>query len=625
MPNRYGLNRTFGAAIGAIGLVVLISGTTVFLATAQVRTANAARDRSRDILAQLDGFLSGMLNQETGVRGYLITGRRTSLEPYDEGRAAFEQTIEGLRAAIGSNEQQRRLLDQAEASARDWQKNIGEVISAAPAEGDRAAAQALERGGSGKEHFDAFRANLNEIRAREQRSFDQQTVQVLQAQRIATIALVLGTLLTLLICLGVGVTINRFVARPLLHLVDVIRSLARRETEVPVPSMNRRNEVGEIARAIEVFRKSLIELDRTALLRATTDVLPAMVGYINIDRRIGFLNNEFARWFAVSVADLSEAPGKSMKDVFAGDGLPGGSKELLAAFGGEQQRFEQVLLRRDGAEADFDIIYRPHRDSKGEIAGVVLLLSDVTERKDIDRRLVLQAQELKRQNEELEQFAYVASHDLKAPMRGIDNLVTWIEEDLTAVLTEDTRANMELLKTRVKRLESLLDDLLAYSRAGREDLVAEQVDAGALVAELATLVSPPQGLEVKAVPGLPVLHTPRAALTQALQNLISNAIKHHDHPSSGHVLVEARQSGAMIEFIVTDDGPGIPKQFRSRVFGMFQTLRPRDEVEGSGMGLAIVKKLVERHGGSIWLTEGPDGVGLAVHFTWPSMTKQRKA
>src|SRR5262249_5576407 len=131
-------------------------------------------------------------------------------------------------------------------------------------------------------------------------------------------------------------------------------------------------------------------------------------------------------------------------------------RELVAAFAGEQQRFERVLVRSDGREADFDIIYRPHRNAGDDIIGVVALLSDVTERKDIDRRLVLQAQELRRQNEELEQFAYVASHDLKAPMRGIENLVTWIEEDLTAVLTDETRANMDLLKNRVKRLESLL-------------------------------------------------------------------------------------------------------------------------------------------------------------------------
>ena len=103
-----------------------------------------------------------------------------------------------------------------------------------------------------------------------------------------------------------------------------------------------------------------------------------------------------------------------------------------------------------------------------------------------------------------------------------------------------------------------------------------------------------------------------------MQNLIGNAIKHHDDPAHGHVRVTATEAvGGMIELIVEDDGPGIPEQYRERVFGMFQTLRPRDEVEGSGMGLAIVKKLVERQGGKVWLTDKPGGRGLAVHFTWP--------
>jgi PAS domain S-box-containing protein len=292
-------------------------------------------------------------------------------------------------ASIESNEEQRRLLDRAEASAREWQKNIGQVIADASENGDHSSAQELERSGAGKLHFDAFRANLDEIRVREVRSFDQQTALVFQAQRIATIALISGTLLILAICLAVGLTINQLIARPLLQLVDVIRRLAQRDTEVVVPTVVQRNEVGEIARAIEVFRKSLIELDRTALLRATTDVLPAMVGYINADRRIGFLNREFARWFALGVAGVSEAQGRMMKEVFAYEPLPGVSKELVAAFSGEQQRFERVLVRSDGTQADFDIIYRPHRETRDEVAGVVILLNDVTERKDIDRRLVL--------------------------------------------------------------------------------------------------------------------------------------------------------------------------------------------------------------------------------------------
>ena len=137
-----------------------------------------------------------------------------------------------------------------------------------------------------------------------------------------------------------------------------------------------------------------------------------------------------------------------------------------------------------------------------------------------------------------------------------------------------------------------------------------------LVVELAGLVSPPDGFSIEGSKGLPTIEAARAPLTQALQNLIGNAIKHHDHPEDGHIWVAAASRECLVEFTVADDGPGIPEQFRERVFGMFQTLKPRDEVEGSGMGLAIVKKIVERQGGTIWLTEGRNDRGLTIHLTW---------
>jgi signal transduction histidine kinase len=131
------------------------------------------------------------------------------------------------------------------------------------------------------------------------------------------------------------------------------------------------------------------------------------------------------------------------------------------------------------------------------------------------------------------------------------------------------------------------------------------------------LLSPPEGFAIIASPALPTFPAVQAALTQVLQNLIGNAIKHHPAPHAGHVWVEAEPGADSIEFRVADDGPGIPERFRDRVFGMFQTLKPRDEVEGSGMGLAIVRKLVERQGGKVWLSEHPTTGGLVVHFTWP--------
>lgn len=236
----------------------------------------------------------------------------------------------------------------------------------------------------------------------------------------------------------------------------------------------------------------------------------------------------------------------------------------------------------------------------------------------LDRReqeLVEKNQALAAANAELEQFVYVASHDLRAPLRGIDNLAKWIEQDLDAVLEGETRENMELLRGRILRLETLLDDILQYSRAGRLGVQVERVDSRALVGEIVALLDPPAGISVHAAADLPAFDTARGPLEQVLRNLINNAIKHHDR-RQGRIEVTARDQGDFYEFAVADDGPGIAPEFHERIFRMFQTLRSRDEVEGSGMGLAIIRKLVRQQGGETWMESNPPARGTVFRFQW---------
>lgn len=615
--NTFGLNRTLGVAIATIALVALIGSGLVMVSLNQLQAASGLRDGSTQIISGLDAFRTAMLNQETGVRGYLLTGRTSSLEPYVSGRAALEPVIGRLRQETSYDEGQGALLEQAVHSARDWQTNIGErIVVEMTSQGSRDHARSIESTGEGKRHFDSFREKLNAIERHEDQSLAVQGRIVQRAERVAMGIAGASAIVTLLICLGVGLAISRVITRPLIQLARTMNRLVQRDTDVTVPSLRQRNEVGAMARAVEVFRNSLVELDRTSLLRTTADTLPAMVGYIDATRQIGFLNGEFERWFAFGGEDVSQQQGRPIEQVFPRGSFPGGEEHLSNALHGEEARIAIRLTRIDGAARDLEAFFKPHLAPDGRVLGVVTLITDVSDRKDIDRQLRHQAHDLQRSNEELEQFAYVASHDLKAPLRGIENLASWIEEDLGDALSGDTRKNMDLLRSRVRRLESLLNDLLAYSRAGRADTVVRTVDTRALVDELAVLVSPPAGFAIEASPDLPTVRAVAAALTQALQNLIGNAIKHHGAPATGHVWIEAERRDDKYEFRVCDDGPGVPEQFRERVFGMFQTLRPRDEVEGSGMGLAIVKKLVERQGGAVWLSDRPAG-GLVVHFTWP--------
>jgi signal transduction histidine kinase len=193
--------------------------------------------------------------------------------------------------------------------------------------------------------------------------------------------------------------------------------------------------------------------------------------------------------------------------------------------------------------------------------------------------------------------------------------VDWLQEDLAGHREGDVQENLGLLKGRTRRLNQLLDDLLAYSRAGRRNGDVGTVDTRRLVQDLLVLLAPPETMGVEADASLPRLVTHPTPLEQVLRNLVNNAIKHHP-TGCGHVRVWAEAGDGEYVFAVEDDGAGIPQEFAEKVFQMFQTLRPRDEVEGSGMGLAIVKRIVEAQGGRIWFHAGPGGRGTVFRFTW---------
>lgn len=234
----------------------------------------------------------------------------------------------------------------------------------------------------------------------------------------------------------------------------------------------------------------------------------------------------------------------------------------------------------------------------------------------LELRVIERTAELKRSNQELDQFAYVASHDLKAPLRAIEHLAHWISEDAQALLPPPSQEHLAKLRGRVKRLDKLLDDLLAYSRAGRTQYHAETLDTRLLLENLIELLNPPPGFTITIADEMPTIVTERVPLETLLRNLLSNAIKHHHEPSEGRVHIAAQVQGAWATFAVTDNGPGIDPAFHERIFQLFQTLRPRDQVEGSGIGLAVVKKTVESYGGTVEI-DSNIGQGTTIRFTWP--------
>ncbi len=214
------------------------------------------------------------------------------------------------------------------------------------------------------------------------------------------------------------------------------------------------------------------------------------------------------------------------------------------------------------------------------------------------------AEDLQHSNVELEKFAYVAAHDLRSPLRAIHDLSSWITEDEENTLSGESRAYITLLQERVGRLNKLLNDLLAYARVGQDVPKPENIDLTLLITEQAQYADPENHYQIKYI-GDPIwIFTQRTPLQQIISNLLNNAVKHHDR-ENGNITVSVTCVGAMLSLAIKDDGPGIEPRYQEKIFELFQTLRPRDEVEGSGLGLAIVKKLTARQKGKITLFSNP--------------------
>ena len=222
---------------------------------------------------------------------------------------------------------------------------------------------------------------------------------------------------------------------------------------------------------------------------------------------------------------------------------------------------------------------------------------------------------LKRKNQELDQFAHIVSHDLKAPLRGIDNVVSWIEEDHGTEISPKLMEYVQIIKGRLVRTENLIHGILSYARIGKEKQEKEDVDLNQLVDEISEALIIKSGIKLIISSKLPKLFTEKLPLLQVFSNLIDNAVKHHDK-RNGLVKVYHQEHFSHYEFFVEDNGPGISKNYHNKIFVIFQTLQERDIVESTGVGLAIVKKILDDRNQKIDIISDA-GKGAIFSFTWP--------
>lgn len=262
------------------------------------------------------------------------------------------------------------------------------------------------------------------------------------------------------------------------------------------------------------------------------------------------------------------------------------------------------------------------QDFAASVADMIALQAESNERRKLERALAKAnehlaetVRDLRRSNKELQDFAYVAAHDLKAPLRGIGTLTDWIASDYADKFDEQGRQQLRMLKGRVARLSELIDGILHYSEIGRVASRTQPVDLNELVLEVIALLDPPKHVDVSVSGPLPVVVCEKIRVGQVFRNLIDNAVKYMDK-AEGRIEILCEEQDGFWRFAISDNGPGIDRKYFEKIFQMFQTLAPRDERESTGIGLAIVKKIVELCGGSVWV-ESKVGEGTTFFFTLP--------
>lgn len=363
--------------------------------------------------------------------------------------------------------------------------------------------------------------------------------------------------------------------------------------------------------------------DEEQRLRCVVETSPDGIVVINTRGIIEFVNPALERLFGYSAGEMlgrnitmfMPTPDSERHDDYIATYLRTGESRVIGV------GREVIARRKDGSTfpvylslGEFEI------NGERKFTG---MLQNITYRVRAESELRHTVLELTRSNMDLEAFAYAASHDLRSPLQAIRNLAAWIEDDDGDKLSAENRDRLQLLQGRTQRLERLIDDLLQYSRAGRTFEQARQVNVNELIDEVIKSVNPPAGLIVIRVSDMPTFETVEAPLRQVFCALIGNAVKHHNKPT-GRIEVAVLDSGDVYEFSVCDDGPGIAPEFHQKIFRLFETLQPRDDVEGSGMGLAVARRTVETLGGEITI-DSDVGRHTIFRFTWPKTIPVRTA
>ena len=579
MKNKSLLNRKVQLAFGSAILILLVVGGSSYRGMAVSRESDRWVRHSHEVIENLQGLLLAMEGIESSDRGFVLTGQESDLEPYRASLLRVEQYAAAVRKLTLDNPQQQRRLPDLERVAAEEIQFAEMVISLRRTKGLDAAANAIESG-LGQRTMDEFQGIVRGLQDEELRLLVLRNEDSKRRLAQTKTAVIFGSVLGLLIAIAGGWSVQRESTR---------RGLAE---------------------------KHLAQME--GRYRGLLEAAPDAMVVVNPAGEIVLLNVQAEKQFGYH---RDELVGQKVKNI-----IPEGFAERLIAAGTRSAAealaqqigtgIELIARRKDGSEFPIEIMLSPLESAEGIL--VTAAIRDISERKKSEEHLLKTVGELKRSNDELQQFAYVSSHDLQEPLRMVASYTQLLAKRYKGRLDSDADEFIAFAVDGCNRMQGLIQDLLAYSRAGTTGKALCEVSGeDALQGALTNLrITIEQSGAVVSHDSLPAIRMDETQLTQVFQNLVGNAIKYRS-AEVPRVHVSAKKTGGNEWiFSVRDNGLGIAPQYFERIFILFQRLHGRNEFEGTGIGLAICKKVLERLGGRIWVESQPEK-GSTFYFALP--------
>lgn len=567
-----------------------------------------------------------LANVQIGSRGFVITGQEPWLEPHRLGTAAVAEQLRELRQLSPREPAQLQRLTAVESvSARlvAWYRELAETRRR---EGFPAAQQRVLTG-RGEQLLAEAQALVLRLDQAEQRLLEERERLLAQRRQETARLLTAGTMSALLFIgfaggvaqreLGRRIRVEQALRQTNEHLEDRVRV---RTSELNRSVKSLQDEIARRTQAEDALQGSVKE---TGDLRAALNE-HAVVAITDPQGTITFINDKFC---ALSGYARAELLGQDHRRINSGHHSKEFFRHLWTTISGGRVWQGEIKNRaNDGTCYWVATTIVPLLDADGRPRQYVTISADITAHKQAEQDVrYLNAQlshrvtQLEASNQELEAFSYSVSHDLRAPLRGIDGFARLLEDDYGAQLDAEGRRRLHIIRSETQRMGQLIDALLAFSRLGRQALVPGRIDLQALAQDVwTTLVRPTPERAVQLVcPALPPAQGDTILLQQVFSNLLGNALKFTRHQPAPVIEVGGTAGPTEHTYFVRDNGAGFDPRHAGKLFGVFQRLHRESEFEGAGIGLALVQRIVHRHGGRIW-AEGTPGRGATFFFTLPA-------